>query len=143
MIKYLCYLLCAFALVLTPAFAQETPEKPLPKDVEEALNVSEQGHLPQIDQFYYEFIKMMVMLGVVIAFLLLIMWFLKRMFNTRIEQLNSTSLIKIVERRNLTPKTSLYVLEIGNKNYVIAESHNGVTLVSQTRSNQDNNLQDV
>lgn len=83
------------------------------------------------DQFYGEFFKMIFMLGLVIAFLLLVMWFLKRMMSARIEQLNLTSFIKIVERRVLTPKTTLYVIEVFDRRFLVAESHSGSASVTE------------
>lgn len=79
------------------------------------------------DRFLSEFINMLTTLGVIVAIILIATWFLKRMVNTKIEQLNTTSLIKIVERRTLTPKTSLYLVDIKGAGFILAESINGVT----------------
>src|SRR4051812_14460183 len=67
---------------------------------------------PMNDRFYTEFFKMLSVLGLIVLALLMVTWFLKRMLNTRIEQVNSNSLIKVIERRSLTPKTSVYMLEV-------------------------------
>ncbi len=79
------------------------------------------------DRFFSEFINMLTTLGLIVALILIATWFLKKMVSSRIQQLNTTSEIKIVERRNLTPKTSLYLLDIKGKGFILAESANGVT----------------
>lgn len=82
---------------------------------------------PDTNRFLTEFVNMMATLGLIISLILIVAWFLKRMLNTRQEQANITSLIKVVERRSLSPKTAVYLLEIEGKSVLIAESQNGVT----------------
>ena len=79
------------------------------------------------DRFLGEFMNMLTTLGIIVVIILIATWFLKRMVNSRIQQLNTTSVIKIVERRTLTPKTSLYLLDINGMGYILSESTNGVT----------------
>nr|QIQ10893.1 hypothetical protein OJOKFFHK_00036 [uncultured bacterium] len=81
-------------------------------------------------RFWSEVVNMMATLGLIISLILIAAWFLKRMLNTRQEQVNTTSIIKVVERRGLSPKTAVYLLEIEGKSIVIAESQNGVTVLS-------------
>lgn len=90
--------------------------------------------IPETSQLYVEFFKMILMLAVIITFLLLVMWFIKRMMSARIEQMNVTSTIKVTERRLLTPKTAIYVIEVDNRRLVIAESSNGVTSLGSVTS---------
>lgn len=80
-----------------------------------------------VDRFFSEFLNMLVTLSLIIILILIAAWFLKRMLNTRMQQVNSTSPIKILERRALTPKTAVYLLDIHGKGFVIADSQNGVT----------------
>lgn len=86
----------------------------------------------QEDHFFYQFFNMLFSLGSILVIVLIISWILKRALNTRMQQLNTNSLIKIIERRALTPKTTLYVLQIKGKDIAIAESLNGVTLLSHS-----------
>lgn len=90
--------------------------------------------LEEADRFYGEFLKMLILLGVVIGLLLVIMWFFKRVLNSRIDQINSGSMIKILERRSLTPKTALYVIDVEGKKFLIAESHQGGPSISPLSS---------
>lgn len=84
----------------------------------------------QEDHFFYSFLNMLFSLATILVVILIISWIFKRLLNTRMQQLNTSSLIKIIERRSLTPKTILYVLEINGRDIAIAESINGVTLLS-------------
>jgi flagellar protein FliO/FliZ len=86
---------------------------------------------PDTNRFLSEFISMVATLGLIISLILIVAWFLKRMVNTRQEQANETSIIKLIERRSLSPKTAIYLLEIEGKSLVIAESPSGVTRLSE------------
>jgi flagellar protein FliO/FliZ len=100
----------------------------LPQELADELKkAEEQGD----SRFFQEFMNMLFTLGVIIAFVMLFMWILKRMLSVRIEQVNKTSTIKVLERRTLTPKTSIYVLGIFGKAVAIADSTNGVTVLTE------------
>lgn len=86
-------------------------------------------------RFFYEFMNMLFYLGILIFLLFAFMWLIKRMTNSRIEQLNTTSDIKILERRSVSPKTSIYLIQIEDKRIAITESLNGVTLLSELPTN--------
>lgn len=77
-------------------------------------------------RFLSDMLNMLTTLGLMVVVLVGISWFLKKMLNTRIQQANSNSLIKIHERRALSPKTAIYLLDICGKGIVVAESQNGV-----------------
>jgi flagellar biogenesis protein FliO len=78
------------------------------------------------DRFLSEFMNMLTTLGIIVVIILMATWFLKRMVSGKIQQLNTTSLVKVIERRILSPKTSLYLLDIEGKGVILAESSNGV-----------------
>ncbi len=121
----ICYMvLFSFGLAFG-LFAETTEIPPIaPPQLELPSN-------PEFDRFYGEFFKMLTMLGLIVVFLMALTWFVKRFLNTRLQQMNSGSLVQVVERRFLTPKTSIYVLEIMGKRVVIAESHSGVTVINE------------
>jgi flagellar biogenesis protein FliO len=73
-------------------------------------------------QFLSEFFYMLLMLGMLIGAMFLASWFLKRMANARFESLNSLSNIRIIEKRNLSHKTTLYLIESEGRSILIAES---------------------
>lgn len=113
-----------------PAYAQSETQPAYP----DLLREPPPPDIPDTGQLYVEFFKMIFMLAAVITFLLLTMWFIKRMMNARIEQMNVSSSIKVTERRLLTPKTAIYVIEVDNRRLVIAESSNGVTSLGSVTS---------
>jgi flagellar protein FliO/FliZ len=122
-------------LTFIPAFQEAAPENSPPtRETEfspffEELKINEKE---DPNRFFYEFMSMLTTLGLVIAGVFILSWFVKRMTNTRIQQANASSVIKIVERRSLSPKTTLYLLDVQGKNIAIAESSNGVTYLGNT-----------
>jgi flagellar biogenesis protein FliO len=85
-------------------------------------------------RFFSELINTLATLGLVIALLLIIAWFLKRMVNTRIEKMNVDSRIKIVERRMLSQKSALYLIEVEGTTFLITESQNGSSSALELKS---------
>ena len=83
------------------------------------------------DKFFYEFLNMLATLGLLVAALLGASWFVKRMMNTRVQQMNSSSLIKVTERRSLSPKTVIYLLEIQGKTLVVGETPAGLSKLGE------------
>jgi len=83
------------------------------------------------NKFLSDFLNMLATLGLIIALIFIIAWFLKRFTNTRLEQANVTSNIKIIEKRVLSPKSVLYLLEVEGTGYLISESVNGVSHLSE------------
>lgn len=83
------------------------------------------------DRFYAEFLNMLATLGLVIAIILIAAWLLRRILNTRLEQINTTSIIKIIEKRALSPKSAVYLLEIYDKVIAIAETQSGITQLGE------------
>lgn len=83
------------------------------------------------DHFFRDFVNMLTTLGLIVATIFFISWFLKRMVNTRIEQANTASIIKIVERRALSPKSALYVVEVYNKQILVGETSSGIKTLAE------------
>lgn len=110
--------------------AQTHSEKLSPQNPAQSPFDNFDMHPKDNDHFLSEFINMLATLAIIIILILIVSWFLKRMLNTRIQQINTTSDIKIIERRALTPKTTIYLLDIKGKGVALAESQNGVVLLS-------------
>ncbi len=79
------------------------------------------------DDFQSKFMNMLIVLGLLIGFMVLASWMLKRLMRTRINQLNSTSSIKVLETRHLSPKSTLYLLDVMGQGLLIAESQTGIS----------------
>jgi flagellar biogenesis protein FliO len=81
--------------------------------------------------------NMLLMLGLLVLLIFLASWILRKVVNTRIQQVNDTSDIKVVERRSLTAKTAIYLLQIRDKEIAVAESSNGISLLSIFQPNEE------
>ncbi len=78
------------------------------------------------DTFQSKFMNMLFLLGLLIGFMLLASWILKKMTKTRVTQLNQASSIKVLETRYLSPRSTLYLLDVQGQTLLIAESPMGV-----------------
>lgn len=156
--KFIYFLLAILCLLQEISFAADLPSVETQNEMQGQPIAKEPDFLPPKDlsgpvfsfediygepspadnsRFWTEVVNMMATLGLIISLILIAAWFLKRMLNTRQEQVNTTSIIKVIERRGLSPKTAVYLLEIEGKSIVIAESQNGVTVLGNYDSPVD------
>lgn len=77
------------------------------------------------DKFTSELYNMLITLGLFVAVIIALTWILKRILNAKVQQDNVRSNIKVVERRNLSPKSGIYILEVFGKTLIVAESPAG------------------
>jgi flagellar biogenesis protein FliO len=145
-----------FALLGIPFFLFATPEAPSSSDknttIEESLNISDvkpeappqkPGGDPyhiESDGYKTQFIKTLAAILVVLILVALAVLLFRRLSGTRPLQMNSRKHIKVIERRPLSPNTYLYYIEVGNKQFVIAESKLDVKTVANldwTETEQD------
>lgn len=98
----------------------QTPREILEKEALEA-----ESH-----NFYIEFLRMLLILGFIIAFLFLLSWAVKRLLNTKMQGINRDSLIKILETRPISNKSSIHLIEVLGKGLVIGESLSGIVLLA-------------
>lgn len=90
-------------------------------ELPETLTSSE----PSEYNYWQQFFKMMFILGVILGVVLIIAWVLKGFLNKRIKQVNSQNQIKVLERRNLSQKSMLFLVEVDGKKMVVGDSQNG------------------
>ncbi|MBS4168867.1 flagellar biosynthetic protein FliO [Parachlamydia sp. AcF125] len=81
--------------------------------------------------FWKNFIYMVFVLGLIVSALLFLSWAVKKIVYTRFLQDNVTSMIKILDRRSLSPKSWVYVVEIEGKQLILGESLNGLTKLAE------------
>lgn len=79
------------------------------------------------DTFQAKFFNMLVLLGLLIGFMILASWALKRLMKTKMTNLNTASYIKVLDTRYLSPRATLYLIEVQDKAFLIAESPTAVT----------------
>jgi flagellar biogenesis protein FliO len=68
------------------------------------------------------FAKMFLTLIVLVILLFLSYWFLRRLIQQRLQKGDSSSAIQILEKRMISPKTTLYLVEVNQKKILLAES---------------------
>jgi hypothetical protein len=68
------------------------------------------------------FLKMFLTLIAILIGIFFTVWLLKKLSQGRWSQGNSSRTIKIIEKRPLSPKTMLYVIDVDGQQSVIAES---------------------
>lgn len=84
------------------------------------------------------FIKMILTLLGLVLLIVLSVWMLKRVSSGRMKQMNFGRSIKVIERRPISAKSVLYLVEIDGKKVVIAESQLEVrTIASADHLPQD------
>ena len=79
-------------------------------------------------------------LGSVIGLILLIVftfWVLKRLGKGNFGKLGSSKSIQIVERRPLSPKTILFLVQLGNKRILLSESQLEIRALSSVELLED------
>ncbi len=137
-----------FLLMLTPILAEESPESSLnevelvadaPKvkdqtpppaktDETPASENDEECPPPSADvhkateSYETAFIKTIVVLVGLLVLIILTVWMFRRISNGRIRGMNVLKSVKILEKRPLSPKSMLYLIEVGGKQVLIAES---------------------
>ncbi len=88
-----------------------------------------------------QFVNMLLTLGFVLILIFASVWLLKKIMRSRLQTLNRCNGIKILERRPLNPKASLYLVDILGRGVVISESTAGIHLVTEFPA--DVNVQDL
>ncbi len=69
------------------------------------------------------FVKMLITLVVLVGLLGITYWFVRRLIQGRLQRGVGTASIQILEKRMISPKTTLYLVEVDHKKVLLAESH--------------------
>lgn len=86
---------------------------------------NQEDNYPVFDTPEYKpaFFKMLLILIALIALIFLTFWIFRRLMRMRLSQANLTKNIKILEKRAISPKSLLYIIEIDGKKVLISESN--------------------
>jgi flagellar protein FliO/FliZ len=108
--------------ILSPLPAQQTASTQTPK----APEAPESLHVPTPDEIQmptYEgaFLKMILTLVGLVALIFITVWLLRKLTQGKMGSFGKKH-INIIERKPLSPKTILYVLEVDGKQILVAES---------------------
>ncbi len=90
----------------------------------------EENIIPQTPSYEHAFVKMLLTLFGLIAMIFLTVWLLRRVASVRLQRGGSGQAINIIERRPLSAKSALYLLEVDGKRVLISESHLEVRALS-------------
>lgn len=92
---------------------------------EVASQFTEYLDAPQEFNYWHEFFRMMLILGIILGVVLILAWILKGYLNKRVTHVNQQHRIKVLERRNLSQKSMLYLIEVEGQQMLIADSASG------------------
>ncbi|NBO24719.1 MAG: hypothetical protein EBU93_05755 [Chlamydiae bacterium] len=110
-------LILASFFFLSPLFPTTVTIDPVPKiEVEQEKEVN----LPKNYERVLFKTVMIIVFGVGSIFLLMIV--LRRFSAVRFSTLNQQSYFKVLEKRPLSPKTILYLVQVGNQKIMLSES---------------------
>lgn len=81
-------------------------------------------HALEVEEDSYEsmFMRTMLILFSLLVFVALCVWLFKRMAQNRAGQMNYHKTIKVLETRAISPKTLLYLIEVGDRRILLSES---------------------
>ena len=112
----------------------DTPDTPSQGQNASSLPTQEIPPLPSSNELTqsYEgsFLRVIVSLLGLILLVVLTFWILKKLGRSRFGKFGSDKSIFILERRPLSPKTVLYLVEVGNKRVLLSESQLEVRALS-------------
>lgn len=112
---------------------QKTPP---PDDIQKAIerNGEKTEHKADVhkttESYETAFIKTIVVLVGLLVLVILTIWMFKKISNGRLRTFNYLKSVKILEKRPLSPKSMLYLIEVSGKQVLIAESHLEVRTVA-------------
>lgn len=69
------------------------------------------------------FAKMLITLLALVLLLFISYWFLRKIIQNRLQKGVGNAAIQVIEKRMISPKTMLYLVEVDNKKVLLAESH--------------------
>jgi len=94
---------------------------------EDLLKEGEQIEAP----FWKNFLYMLFILSFIVGLIFFLSLMMKKMVTTRLLQENLASIIKVLDKRSLSQKSMLYLIEIEGKQVLVGESINGITKLTE------------
>lgn len=106
--------------------------------LEQPINIAENAPYDE-NSFWGELVNMLVTLGCILALLVGLMWIMRRMQNSRIKLANEAGIIKVIDQRALSPKTIVYILNINQTAYIVAEGQSGAVKLGECPASEITN----
>lgn len=139
MYRYLWILCFSFAFSPFGASAQTGQSQPtelyppLPPELQVPLKKEQE----KPSRFFSEFINMLITLGAIVAFLFALSWAVRRMTNMRMMQGSTTGEIQVLDKAVISPRSTVYLLEVKGKGIAVAESNNGLVKLTEFELDKD------
>lgn len=126
-IKIFALLLFIFSLQAAPMQPAITPTVPAaPTEIVTLEPTIQHQEFPSSvkdsESYEHAFIKMILTLGGLLVLVFLTLWLLRKFSQGRMGGFGSTKKIRILEKKPLSPKTILYLVELDGKPVFISES---------------------
>jgi flagellar protein FliO/FliZ len=80
--------------------------------------------------FFWSFFKMLAALAIVIALMIIAMYFIKKYFFHSLPVMNGSTMINIVSTRHLSPKNSLVLVEVLGQVMLVGISSQQMSMLS-------------
>lgn len=123
-------------LLFAPLVAEEESNTQTPA-LEQVEPIPEAPLIPTT-VYRKQFLATLVAILVILIVIFLVIWLLRRFTPTRIYQSNQKKNIKVLERRHLSPNTFLYHIQVGDQQFIIAESKFHIRTVATIDWEDDN-----
>ncbi len=117
-----------FILFPMLVFAVDEPSPPL-LDSEQVMEETA-PHDVSSDMYQKQFYRTFILILIIVVGSFALIWVMRKYSKDRPFQVNHKKNIKILERRQISPNTFLYHLQIGNKQVVISESKYEVKVIA-------------
>ena len=93
------------------------------------------------DKFDYwsEFLRMFLTLGIILGSVLIGAYLLKKVLNKKVLTANESYEIKIIERRALSQKANLYLIQVKDKEILISDSASGIQFLVDCKKEELDN----
>lgn len=109
-------LFCIQLLICGAVHAQEEPPPP------DLLEEPARGEY----NFRHEFLRMLFILGLIITMVVATTWMFRRIGRGKMRTFNSNSAIQILERRAVSQKSFVYLLEVEGTKILVGDSQAGL-----------------
>jgi flagellar biogenesis protein FliO len=119
-----------FPLLIVSADLPEAQKTEPP--VSEELQPAPEESVPSLSPDIYrkQFYRTLIFIIAIIVIALLLIWWMRKFSKNQTFQANHKKNIKILERRQVSPSTFLYHIQIGSKQVIISESKCDVRLIT-------------
>ena len=134
--KYFIFLFAMISCFGKTTFIQNEKGELITKNKEE-IQFNDFDKKFEKPEFHKAFIKMIISLVAIIFLCIITFWVFKKISKAKMTTANNNKALKILEKRILSPKTMLYIVEYENTKTLISESHLDVKM----KIVKDKNLQ--